>query len=198
MSVNILHLLLNTLGISELEKIDPTTQATPNNGNEVKSNIIMQAIAPTAVAGIYDAARSETGLDFLASNDTSDNYLQLLFGSNAHAITQQIATYANIDTATAITQFNNCAAEAIHILRAKATEADKRTSIKNIASAQRPFFTPYLPAQIQAGKLLGDDSLDDNTNKMQGPVSTLLHKVENFLSGQESKEDADKIKKERM
>ncbi len=198
MSINILHSLLNSLGVHELEKIDPNTQASPHNANEVKSNVIMQAIAPTAVAGIYDAARSETGLDFLASKDTSDNYLQLLFGSNTNAITQQIAAYANIDTATTITQFNTCAAEAIHILRANATETDKRTSIKNIASAQRPFFAPYLPAQIQAGKLLGDDSLDDNTNKMQGPVSTLLHKVENFLSGQESKEHADKIKNERM
>ena len=31
--------------------------------------------------------------------------------------------------------------------------------------------------------LLNDDSLDDRTNKMEGPISNLMHTIENKFSG---------------
>jgi hypothetical protein len=36
---------------------------------------------------------------------------------------------------------------------------------------------------MQLGDLLKDDSLDDRTNKMEGPISNMMHNIENKLSG---------------
>jgi hypothetical protein len=33
------------------------------------------------------------------------------------------------------------------------------------------------------GDIVGDESLDDKTNKMEGPVSSLMHKIETSFSG---------------
>jgi hypothetical protein len=33
------------------------------------------------------------------------------------------------------------------------------------------------------GDLLNDEALDDRTNKMEGPISNFMHKIENNLSG---------------
>jgi hypothetical protein len=35
----------------------------------------------------------------------------------------------------------------------------------------------YLPAELNMGGLLDDDSLDDQANKMEGPISSLAHRI---------------------
>mgnify|MGYP005830936863 CR=1 FL=1 len=58
-------------------------------------------------------------------------------------------------------------------------------------SGQRDIILSYLPQPLQAGVFLKDDTLDDNTNKMGGPASGFLRKVENLFSDSE-KNDASK------
>jgi hypothetical protein len=41
----------------------------------------------------------------------------------------------------------------------------------------------HLPAAMQLGYLLNDNAMDDRTNKMEGPVSSFMHTIENKLSG---------------
>jgi len=33
------------------------------------------------------------------------------------------------------------------------------------------------------GDILNDDTLDDRTNKMEGPISNFMHSIENKFSG---------------
>jgi hypothetical protein len=41
---------------------------------------------------------------------------------------------------------------------------------------------------MKMGDILNDEALDDRTNKMEGPVSGFMHRIENQLSkGDESK-----------
>ncbi|MEO7924436.1 MAG: hypothetical protein ABIR30_12220 [Chitinophagaceae bacterium] len=47
---------------------------------------------------------------------------------------------------------------------------------------QRHNILVYLPAALNLGDLLKDESLDDRTNKMEGPVSNFMHKIEDILS----------------
>jgi hypothetical protein len=47
---------------------------------------------------------------------------------------------------------------------------------------QRHQVLVYLPAPLQLGDLIHDESLDDRTNKMEGPVSNFMHKIEDKLS----------------
>ena len=198
MSINILEELVKNVGMPPLIKVDPNTQEVKPTSEKEKENKLMQAIVPTVVAGLYDCARSEEGLNFLAGTSSTPDWLTLLFAKNAAEVKQKLALYSDNSEDAVQTHFNSTAAEATKILRAASSENDRKTSIRNIAGAQRDWFLPYLPATLQIGKLLEDNTMDDRTNKMQGPVSTFMHKIETLLTGQESKEDANNTRNAKM
>ena len=58
---------------------------------------------------------------------------------------------------------------------------------------QRNNILPYLPAALQTGKLLNENTLDDRTNKMKGPVSNFVHSIESMLSGADKADKEDKF-----
>lgn len=198
MSVNLLEELRKSLNLPPVKKVDPNTQEVEVKTDQEKEHKLIQAIAPSAVAGIYDAARSEEGLDFLAGTSSSPDWLSLLFGNNSNEVKSRIAAYTNNSEDSVQTHFNSVAAEAVKILRANATGDDKRISVRDIAGSQRDLFLPYLPAELRIGTLLEDNTMDDRMNKMEGPVSSLMHKVETIFTGQESQEDANKKRDEKM
>ncbi|MCY7291553.1 MAG: hypothetical protein LH615_05150 [Ferruginibacter sp.] len=198
MSINILEELRKNVGMPPLIKVDPNTQEVTITSDEEKENRLMQAIVPTAVAGIYDCARSEEGLDFLAGTSSTPDWLTLLFAKNAPEVRERLATYSDNTTDAVQTHFNSVAAEAVKILRKEATEKERRVSIRTITGTQRDWFLPYLPAELRIGKLLDDNTMDDRTNKMEGPVSSIMHKIETMITGQESEEDANKKRDEKM
>jgi hypothetical protein len=61
-------------------------------------------------------------------------------------------------------------------------QTQKDDYLQSTMSAQRSEILKYLPGGLKLGELLNDEGLDDNTNQMQGPVSTLMHKIENAFS----------------
>ena len=54
-------------------------------------------------------------------------------------------------------------------------------------NGQRHNILVYLPAALSMGDVLDDETLDDKTNKMEGPVSSFMHKIENTLSDGDKK-----------
>lgn len=198
MSVNILGELIKKLNLPALKKVDPNTQQVEVKTEEEREHKLIQAIAPAVVAGIYDGARSEEGLSFLAGDAVSPDWLSLLFGKNANGVKQRIADYTHNSEDAIHTHFNTMAATAVGILRKNATGDDKKVSVRNLAGSQRDWFLPYLPAELKIGSLLEDDTLDDRMNKMEGPVSSFMHKVETVFTGQESKESADRERDKNM
>ncbi|MFN0081625.1 MAG: hypothetical protein ACKVOM_03835 [Ferruginibacter sp.] len=198
MSINILEELRKNVGMQPLTKVDPNTQEVKITADKDKENKLMQAIMATAVAGLYDCARSEQGLDFLTSNNSTSDWLSLLFGKNAPEVKMRLAAYSDNSEDAVQTHFNSVAAEVTKIIRDNASENERRVSIRNIAGSQRDWFLPYLPAELRIGKLLDDNTMDDRTNKMEGPVSSFMHKIETILTGQESKEEANKKRDEKM
>ena len=117
---------------------------------------------------------------------------------NAMEVKNKLINYSDNTPEAVQTHFNMVAAEAVKIIRAAAKETDRRISIRNIATAQRDIFLPYLPAALNIGSMLEDNTMDDRTNKMKGPVSSFMHKIETLLTGQESKEEANKTRNDKM
>jgi hypothetical protein len=64
--------------------------------------------------------------------------------------------------------------------------------VKLFFSNQRNNILLYLPAELKMGELLHNDTLDDNTNKMEGPVSSLMQSIgsafSNPVTGEEIKD----------
>ena len=198
MSINLLEELRKNLNLPQLKKVDPNTQQVEIKTNEEKESRLMQAIVPAAVAGVYDCARSEAGLKFLSGTSSTPDWLDLFFGKNTVEVKRNLGNYTDNSPESVQTHFNSVSAEAVKIIREKASDKDRAVSIRNIAGSQRDFFLPYLPAELRIGALLEDATMDDRMNKMSGPVSTFMHKVETVFTGQESKESADRKRDSHM
>jgi hypothetical protein len=198
MAIDLLETVGKNLGISELKKVDPNTQKVEVKTDEERESRLMQSLVPAAMAGIYDSVRSEEGLDFLASGKNHPDWLSLLFGPNANEMKQRLAEYSGTTEPFVQTHFNSVAAEAAKVLRENAKGDDIKKAIRDTAGSQRDLILPYLPAELRTGLLLQDNTMDDRTNKMEGPLSSFMHKIETSFTGQESEEAANKNRDEKM
>ncbi len=82
----------------------------------------------------------------------------------------------------------NIADDSVNTLKKSAGSKPTVESVRTFMDYQRHHILVYLPAAMQMGDVLNDEALDDRTNKMEGPVSGFMHRVENLLSkGDESK-----------
>lgn len=191
MAINLLETVTKNLGIPALKKMDPNTQQAEISTNTEKESRLMQSLVPVALAGIYDSVRSEEGLAFLSGTESHFDWISLLFGKNAVEMKQRLAAYSDTTEDFVQSHFNIVAGETVKVLRENAKGDDRKKAIRELAGSQRDLILPYLPAELRAGILLDDETMDDRTNKMSGPVSTLMHKLETAFTGQESQEDAD-------
>ena len=55
-------------------------------------------------------------------------------------------------------------------------------SIAQIFEDNRSNILMHLPATIGMGSIVDDTTIDDNTNKMEGPMSNLMHLFEKIFS----------------
>lgn len=69
------------------------------------------------------------------------------------------------------------AQSAVNILNEDLPNQDGK-SIKKYFTRQRNNILQHLPADIKIGNILNDNTLDDRTNKMAGPLSGLMHTIE--------------------
>ena len=77
------------------------------------------------------------------------------------------------------------AEEALNVTtEATAPDATPEKRMLYIAG-QRHNILVYLPPDLQLGTLINDNALDDRTNKMEGPVSNLMHFFEQLFSEKE-------------
>ncbi len=108
-----------------------------------------------------------------------------IFGGKQHEIADQIAQYSGVTAEEARKIMNNIAQEAMRIVQQEINRGVSMDNIKNTLDAQRQTLLQYLPPSLQLGKLLQDNSMDDPTHKMEGPMSNLAHMFERALPGGE-------------
>jgi hypothetical protein len=62
-------------------------------------------------------------------------------------------------------------------------------AVKTFFLNQRNNILPYLPTELNLGELLEDNTIDDNTNKMEGPISSLMNSIGSAFSNPVTEED---------
>jgi len=175
---NIIQLIEDRLGYPSLEKVNPNTQETKTEqypGNSRRK--LSQAAIPAVLISIIRYFRNAAHTKNLAAVVTGNEWLNHLFGDKKDAVVQKVAGYAETDSDTTETEMEKIASTAIDIIREKIPEPNTE-KINDFLGAEHNNILTHLPASMQLGQLLGDDTIDDRTNKMQGTVSTLLHKIE--------------------
>lgn len=185
MATNIVEAIQKNLGYPPLQKIDPNIQETKAKHDDSPVDILAQAAIPGVLTAVYSFSRTEEGCRKIVSKNPESDWLGVLFkGHESEAVTK-VAQYAGVTANQAEGHMENVADEAIRILKDVSGKDPRPEKVKTYMNGQRHNILVYLPAAMQMGDILNDESLDDRTNKMEGPVSNFIHKIEDKLSGGE-------------
>ena len=172
MAKNLVEAVQQRLGYAPLEKVDPNIQDAHDKHSS--SQKLAQAAIPAVLTAIYRQTRTESGCQQVLDGNLPSQLLPAA---------ENIARYAGVTPDEAQHQIETIAKESVGLLRETAARNNDLTGLKNYMSNQRHNILVYLPAGLQMGDLLNDEGLDDRTNKMEGPVSNFMHKIEDNLSG---------------
>jgi len=183
MAENIVTALEEKLGLPHFEKIDPNS---PQGKRELlvnpTTNHYTQAAVIAVLVGIYKYGSSTEGAADLLTPGIENNLFEKLFGENEKELVKAVSYYGdkNYDSTHLLMQV--IAKEAIEIIR-KAVGGDPTPQkIVSYLAGQRHHILVHLPPDLKLGKLINDNSIDDTTNKMEGPVSGLVHFFENLFA----------------
>ena len=192
MSVNLLEMVQQNLGYPELQKIDPNTQVMVADKNSPKEDKFSQAAIPSVLIALCEFVQTDEGAaDMLQSNITT-NWVNRIFDNNKKEAAQAIAAYAKQPNEDPLAKMNAIATEAVKIAMKNLPAGAVIKDVKTFFNNQKSTILLYLPASLNMGELLHNNVLDDRTNKMEGPVSSLIQNIgdtfSNPVTGKENQE----------
>ena len=183
MTKNIVEIIQSDLGYPAIQKVDPNIQETRENAGKSSRERLAQAAIPSVLAGFFKLTRTDKGCNDILRGGDKKNWLSTLFDEKKEIAVEKIAHYAGIAIGSVAVSMEDIAREAIIIIHETAGEKPTVEKLRSYMSGQRHHILTYLPAALQLGDLLNDNGMDDRTNKMEGPISSLMHTIENKLSG---------------
>ena len=193
MTTNIIDLLQQALNSKPLQKVNPNTQDIEVKAADTSNaSKLQQAVISAVLTGIYKITRTHEGAEQALRGNISTSWGSLLFADNKSVIITRIAEYAFNSPASVSAEIEMAGIEAADIIRTNAGGAKSATvnDVTDYLKDQRNNILHYLPAVLQLGALLDDDTLDDHTHKMDGPISGLMHSIEKAFSGTPPAEEA--------
>jgi hypothetical protein len=175
--MNIIETVQKNLGFNALVKIDPNTQETIGPGNPMGNNALSQAGIPAILLGIYNKLEQDPSADLLW-DDQPGSLLERIFGKSTEAVIQRITTYSQTEDKHRIQELEHMAIESLRVVKEKIGEGANEKAIRNFVAGNKPDTLLYLPPSLEIGTILQNNNLDDRTGKMEGPISSLMHRVE--------------------
>ena len=177
MSTNLLEIVQKQMGYPPLQKIDPNTEAIKTNNSAPDERKFSQATIPCILIALYKYSRTDAGaVNILRGTDSAD-WLSMIFGDNKKSVIQKITDYSSYSKESARIKMNRIALNAVSNIKKKLREEATIHGVKKLLADQSPNILLYLPADLQMGKMLNDDTLDDRTHKMEGPLSSLVQTI---------------------
>ena len=175
--MTIVKQIQDKLHYSPFQAIDPST-GTPLE--EENFNPLEQATTVTFLAALYRSSRLKENAVVLAAQSQAGELLNTVFTDKFDAY-QAIADYTQQSLEVIKSKLQEVANAFISIVREQ-PEDNRAEYLQNAFTSERDSILTLIPSQLKIEQLLNDDTINDNTNKMQGPVSTLMHKIENAFS----------------
>lgn len=190
MSVNLLEQVQHSLGYPALKKIDPNAD---NNTSIAPQHVFSQAAIPAVLTALYKYVQSDDGATEVLRGDTSTNWVGKIFhGKHIDAVTK-IKGYTEGGADHATSRMNDIANTAIKIMKQNIPGNAGIKEVKAFFLNQRNNILPYLPPELNLGEMLNDDTIDDNVNKMEGPVSSLMKGIGSAFSNPVTSNDINKF-----
>ncbi|PZR26958.1 MAG: hypothetical protein DI535_12345 [Citrobacter freundii] len=186
MATNLIDTIQHNLGYPALEKIDPNKQEPKNDSGSVFKRELGQAAIPAVLAGLFKLSQNQEGASQIIDADPDAGALQLVFERKEDVAVEKVSRYTGTSNEETRISMERIAAEAVRLVQEGVKDNPTPERVKAILGDQRHNILVYLPAAMQMGYLLGDNTLDDRTNKMEGPISSFMHKIEDKLAGKDT------------
>ncbi len=175
--MHIVQIIQKNLGFSSLEKIDPNTQQVPGNEHLLGNNALAQAAIPAILLGIFSRLEQNPEPEALFAIPSS-GLLLWIFGKSTEAVTEQIAVYSKIRDKHILQELEHIASESVRVVKDSLGVDPSEHTIRRFVSANKGEVLLYLPPSLELGTILNNNNLDDRTGKMEGPVSSFMHRLE--------------------
>ena len=177
MSVNLITTVQQNLGYPPLHKIDPNT-----NGEHHVEDQFSQVAIPAVLTALYRYVQSDEGAVAILNGENEPGWVTRIFNDHIEDVVQTICSYASEEGAEPVAAMNRIANEAVKIANTQLPANAGIKDVKLFFRGQRNNILPYLPAALHMGEWLNDETLDDNTNKMEGPVSSMMKGIASVFS----------------
>ena len=182
MSTHIVQEIQKNLGYAELEKIDPNEGDNKESVSSFGNHAIAQAAIPAILCGFADFVRYDEAARLLLNRTAGSDLLELIFGDGKKDLISRVSNYANTSLFETEKEMEHIANETERIIIKLFPDRNNFEAIRQYFADQRHEILSYLPGSLHIGELLHHDTLDDNTHKMEGPVSSFMHGVEKFFN----------------
>lgn len=163
-----------------LQKMDATTG---HPENEELYDIISQSVLIVFLTGLYKATRTKEDAEEIHKQQNAKGLLDQMFEDKTTVLTV-VAEFTKKPEDFINTKLEEVASSYLQMINQSdyVTALQKENSLEAIMSSERHKILSCLPPGLKAGKLFSDESIDDNTNKMDGPISSLMNKIGDIFS----------------
>lgn len=188
MATNLVESVQQKLNVEELQKIDPDTGEVFET--DKPKNKFYQLAIPAILTGLYGFTRIDEG-DRNILNGNAGNLISSIFGEKKNDVISKIANISSTPLNVINEKFEKIGEAIITTLKEHLPKTSADSDVKNFLTSQRHHILSYLDPALQLGQYLKDDTIDDSTNKMEGPVSGLMHNLGQIFSesGNDKKEE---------
>jgi len=196
MSINLLETVRQNLGYAPLHKIDPNTQDSAWDKTPME-NRFGQAGLPAVLTALYLCVQADECAGELLKDESPFNWVDKIFVDNTRPAIQIIADYSGQTYEETVSRLNVIANETVRVTRTQLPPTAGVKDVKAFFTNQKNNILLYLPVALHMGELLHNNTLDDNVNKMEGPISSLMKSIGNAFTNPVTEEEI-KLKEERF
>ena len=179
MVTNLVDAIQKNLSYPPLEKVDPNSQEIKGAKKMSSAQKLPQAAIPAVLAAMIKYSDGPDGISLLTPHENR-NWLGTFYSGKEKEAVKKVANYAGVSEDEAERNMEDISNEAVRLVIDSVKNADAE-KLRSYMNSQRHTILSHLPAVLKIGDTLNEETFDDRTNKMEGPVSSFLHKIENRI-----------------
>lgn len=180
--MNLIDSISEKLNIGKLRKIDPDTGLPLEDEKGDVADKFSQLAIPAVLTGFYRFTRIDANNVALLKGD-EEQTLAALFDEAHQPVITKISEVSGKPVEEVRTRMSDIAGATSQVVRENLPKDATDQNVKNFFTTHRHEILQYLDPQLQLGSLIKDDTMDDATNKMEGPVTDMVHKIGEFFTG---------------
>lgn len=180
--MNLLEKVQQNLGYPALQKIDVSTDKIVDDDATPNEDKFSQAAIPAVLTALYKFVQTDEGASDVLNGNNDTKWIAKIFDEYKNDAISIISSYSKQSNENPLDKMHTIANEAVKITKETVGENGTIKEVKIFFKQQKNDILLYLLPTLKMGELLNDGTLDDNTNKMEGPISSLMHSLGNIFT----------------